>query len=66
VTFYALVLIVATVVSFAVSLVMWRLNPRWAVRRDIRQRDVHENPTPRLGGLALFSALLVATIVASQ
>lgn len=65
-TFYALVLIVAAVVSFAVSLVLWRVGTKWGIQRTIRQRDVHKNPTPRLGGLALFAALLVATLVASQ
>lgn len=65
-TFYALVLIVAAVVSYAVSLVMWRVGKRWRVYRDIRSRDVHTSPTPRLGGVALFAGLLVATAVGSQ
>ena len=64
-TYYALALIVASVVSYLVSVAAWRLGQRWAIYRDIRVRDVHRNPTPRLGGLALFSALLVATAVAS-
>lgn len=65
-TYYALALIVAAVVSYLVSVVAWRLGTKFALYRDIRVRDVHRNPTPRLGGLALFSALLVATAVASQ
>jgi len=66
VTFYALVLIVATVVSYLLSVVLWQVGTRFGVRREVRVRDVHKEPVPRLGGLALFVSLLVSTIVASQ
>ena len=65
-TYYALALITATVVSFLVSVVLWRVGRKWSVYRDIRSRDVHKTPTPRLGGLALFVSLVAATAVASQ
>ena len=65
-TFYALVLIVAAVVSFGLSVLLWQLGTRYNVRREVRARDVHKEPVPRLGGLALFVSLLVSTIVASQ
>jgi len=66
VTFYALVLITATVVSYLVSILLWRVGGKWVKQRDIRDRDVHQTPTPRLGGLALFVSMLAATAVASQ
>jgi UDP-GlcNAc:undecaprenyl-phosphate GlcNAc-1-phosphate transferase len=66
VTFYALVLIVATVVAYLVSALLWRVGGRLTSKREIRSRDVHQTPTPRLGGIALFAALLVSTAVASQ
>ena len=65
-TFYALVLIVATVVAYLVSALLWRVGGRLISKREIRSRDVHQTPTPRLGGIALFAALLVSTAVASQ
>jgi len=65
-TQYALVLIAAAVVSFVLSMVLWLVGRRFRVHREIRDRDVHTLPTPRLGGVAIFAALLIATAVATQ
>jgi UDP-GlcNAc:undecaprenyl-phosphate GlcNAc-1-phosphate transferase len=65
-TQYALVLIAASVVSFVLSVTLWRVGRRFRLHRDIRSRDVHDLPTPRLGGLAIYAALLVGTLVATQ
>lgn len=65
-TQYALVFITAAVVSFTLSTVLWLVGRRFHFHREIRDRDVHEAPTPRLGGLAIFAALLVATAIATQ
>ena len=65
-TQYALVLITAAVVSFVLSMVLWLVGKRFRVHREIRDRDVHTLPTPRLGGVAIFAALLIATGVATQ
>jgi len=65
-TQYALVLIAASVVSFVLSMVLWLVGKRFRVHREIRDRDVHTLPTPRLGGVAIFAALLTATAVATQ
>ena len=65
-TQYALVLIAAAVVSFVLSMVLWLVGKRFRVHREIRERDVHTLPTPRLGGVAIFAALLIATAVATQ
>lgn len=65
-TQYALVLITAAVVSFVLSMVLWLVGKRFRVHREIRDRDVHTLPTPRLGGVAVFAGLLVATTIATQ
>lgn len=65
-TFYALVLIVAAVVSYGLSVLLWQVGTRYGIRREVRSRDVHKEPVPRLGGLAIFVSLLVSTVVASQ
>ena len=32
----------------------------------VRQRDVHQVPTPRLGGVAMYGGLVAAMLVAAQ
>jgi UDP-GlcNAc:undecaprenyl-phosphate GlcNAc-1-phosphate transferase len=49
-----------------VSILLWKVGGKWVKQRDIRDRDVHQTPTPRLGGLALFVSMVAATVVASQ
>ncbi|GAA4738221.1 MraY family glycosyltransferase [Amnibacterium soli] len=65
-----LVALVAAVVSFLMSVVMWRVGIRYKLYPEIRARDVHTRPTPRLGGIAMYcgllSALLVAWLIASR
>ncbi len=65
-TQYALVFIIASIISFGLSMLLWQVGSRWGIYREIRERDVHSVPTPRLGGLAVFGAFLVAIAVAAQ
>jgi len=63
---YLLVLLVGAVVTYlTVPLVRW-----WAVRHhvmaEIRDRDVHDTPIPRLGGIAMFLGLGAGLVVASK
>ena len=63
---YLLVLLVGAVVTYlTVPLVRW-----WAVRHhvmaEIRDRDVHDTPIPRLGGVAMFLGLGAGLVVASK
>ena len=66
-------LIVATLISFVVSLFLTPIICRWANRRGIldpagQQRKVHAVSTPRLGGIAIviaFFAPLVPLLVFS-
>ena len=63
---YLLVALSAIAVSFLLALALWRLGVRYGWHREIRPRDVHQEPTPRLGGIAVFVGMAVATFVASQ
>ena len=61
-----LVALCGAVVSFLMSIVMWKVGIRFRLHPEIRERDVHTNPTPRLGGVAMYTGLLAALLVASQ
>jgi len=66
VIFYALVVLVAAVVTFGFAHLVLRLSHRFELYPKLRERDVHTLPTPRLGGIAMFLGIVVAFIVASQ
>ena len=61
-----LVALAGAVVSFLMSIVMWRVGIRFKLYPEIRERDVHTRPTPRLGGVAMYTGLLSALLIASQ
>ncbi|MCU1475044.1 MraY family glycosyltransferase [Amnibacterium sp.] len=61
-----LVALCAAVVTFLMSLVMWRVGVKYKLYPKIRERDVHTTPTPRLGGIAMFCGVLAALLLASQ
>ncbi len=65
-TSYFVVALVTISTSFLVALVLWRLGVKYRWHREIRPRDVHKEPTPRLGGIAVFTGLLVGVAVGSQ
>ncbi|MDQ1546571.1 MAG: UDP-GlcNAc:undecaprenyl-phosphate/decaprenyl-phosphate GlcNAc-phosphate transferase [Actinomycetota bacterium] len=60
IVFYALTVAVAAVVTWALSMVILRLSHRYRLYPKIRSRDVHTQPTPRLGGVAMFLGVVVA------
>lgn len=63
---YLLVLFVAAAVTYlSVPVVRWYA-VRWNVMAEIRDRDVHDYPIPRLGGVAMFAGFLAGMLVASQ
>lgn len=63
---YGLVALTAVAVSFLLALALWQLGVRYGWHREIRPRDVHQEPTPRLGGIAVYVGMVLATLVASQ
>ncbi|MDQ4137793.1 MAG: undecaprenyl/decaprenyl-phosphate alpha-N-acetylglucosaminyl 1-phosphate transferase, partial [Actinomycetota bacterium] len=66
IVFYALVGGTAAAVTFGLSFLIWRLSTKYRLYPAIRARDVHTNPTPRLGGIAMFFGVAAAMAVASQ
>ena len=63
---YLLCLAVAAVVTYLTTPVVRWLALSWGVMAPVRDRDVHNTPTPRMGGLAMFAGLLSALLVATQ
>jgi UDP-GlcNAc:undecaprenyl-phosphate GlcNAc-1-phosphate transferase len=64
IVFYVLTVGIAAVVTWVFSLIILRLSHRYRLYPKIRSRDVHTQPTPRLGGVAMFLGALVAVGVA--
>ncbi|MFI5061246.1 MAG: MraY family glycosyltransferase [Actinomycetales bacterium] len=56
--------LISAVITFGMSLVVYKLALRYRLYPKIRARDVHTRPTPRLGGIAMFLGILVAFGVA--
>ena len=65
-TYYAAMAVVSAVITLVLSMVVMKLGYRYRLYPEIRARDVHTRPTPRLGGVAMFAGILVAFGVASQ
>ncbi|TDD07323.1 undecaprenyl/decaprenyl-phosphate alpha-N-acetylglucosaminyl 1-phosphate transferase [Nonomuraea deserti] len=57
-------------ISAAVTYLLVPLVRRFAISigamPEVRERDVHTTPTPRLGGLAMYGGLVVGLLVASR
>ena len=64
-TSYVLVAAAAIVVTGVTSYLVLRLARRYGLAPELRERDVHKMPTPRLGGVAMFAGLLAAFGVAA-
>jgi len=63
-TLFLLLALVSALVTFGLSIVVYKLSHRYQLYPKIRERDVHTRPTPRLGGIAMFFGILVAFGVA--
>ena len=61
---FLLVAAVAALVTALCSAGVLRLSRRFQLTPEVRERDVHKQPTPRLGGIAMFIGILVALIYA--
>jgi UDP-GlcNAc:undecaprenyl-phosphate GlcNAc-1-phosphate transferase len=59
-TLFVALAVLAALVSFAGSMIVWKLGLKYRLYPKIRDRDVHTTPTPRLGGIAIFVAVLAA------
>jgi UDP-GlcNAc:undecaprenyl-phosphate GlcNAc-1-phosphate transferase len=63
---YLLCLVVAAGVTYLVTPVARRFAQAWGAMAEVRDRDVHSESTPRLGGLGMAAGLVAAMLVARQ
>ncbi|WP_199742443.1 MraY family glycosyltransferase, partial [Streptomyces triticirhizae] len=63
---YLLTLCVTAAVTYLLSGPVRKFAIAWGAMTAIRARDVHREPTPRLGGIAMFGGLCAGLLVASQ
>lgn len=61
-----LVLLAAAVITYLLTGAVRSVMVRSGKVAEIRKRDVHTQPTPRLGGVAMYSGFLGAVFLASQ
>ncbi len=64
VSFLVVALVAAGVTAIA-SYGVLRLSRRYGLAPEVRERDVHQAPTPRLGGIAMYIGILAAALVAA-
>ena len=64
--FYLLTVAVTAVATLGFTWVVWRIGMRLKLYPEIRERDVHTTPKPRVGGVAMFLGVLVAFGISSQ
>lgn len=64
-TLFVVIALISALVTFGLSIVVWKLSLKFRLYPKIRERDVHTRPTPRLGGVAMFAGILVAFAAAS-
>jgi len=63
---YLLVAGIAAATALGVAYGLLLLAQRYEWYPEIRPRDVHQTPTPRLGGIAVFAGMFAGVLVASQ
>ncbi|KJL45695.1 UDP-GlcNAc:undecaprenyl-phosphate GlcNAc-1-phosphate transferase [Microbacterium terrae] len=63
---YVFTIIFTATVTFVLAWAVWRLALKYKLYPGIRERDVHKNPTPRLGGLAMYLGVLAMFAVSAQ
>jgi UDP-GlcNAc:undecaprenyl-phosphate GlcNAc-1-phosphate transferase len=64
VRYYLLICAIACVITFASTFVLRKFAGKIS-RNELRARDVHSQPIPRIGGLAMLAGLLISLGVAS-
>ncbi|MFG3441825.1 glycosyltransferase family 4 protein [Nonomuraea sp. NPDC047897] len=63
---YLFMALVAAAVTYLLVPLVRRFAIRIGAAPEIRERDVHTTPTPRLGGLAMYGGLVAGLLVASE
>lgn len=63
---YALVFLVAAAVTYLLTVIAREVALRTGAVAGIRDRDVHDEPIPYLGGVAMFGGMVAAFLVARE
>ena len=63
---YVLTALVVAAVTYLLTPYVRRLAERIGAYTEVRDRDVHTIPTPRLGGLGMFAGIATGLLVASR
>jgi UDP-GlcNAc:undecaprenyl-phosphate/decaprenyl-phosphate GlcNAc-1-phosphate transferase len=63
---YALVFLVAAVVTYLLTVIAREVALRTGAVAGIRDRDVHDEPIPYLGGVAMLGGMVAAYVVARE
>ena len=63
---YFLVALVSAVTTFLATLGALRIARRYKLHPEVRERDSHTSPTPRIGGVGMFVGLLAGLAVAAS
>jgi UDP-GlcNAc:undecaprenyl-phosphate/decaprenyl-phosphate GlcNAc-1-phosphate transferase len=63
---YLLCLLAAAAVTYLLTPPVRALALRFGFMAEVRDRDVHDEPTPRLGGLAMAGGLVAGLLLASK
>ncbi len=63
---YFVTVILIALVTAIFSWIVWRIGLRYKLYPEIRERDVHTQPTPRLGGVAMFLGVVTAFALSTQ
>lgn len=63
---YLAVAAVAAVTTAVASFIVLHISRRYRLAPAVRERDVHETPTPRLGGIAMLLGIVAAFAIAGN
>lgn len=62
---YLFTILLTGALALSLSWAVWQLSMRFKLYPGIRERDVHTTPTPRLGGIAIFLAIVAGLLASS-
>jgi UDP-GlcNAc:undecaprenyl-phosphate/decaprenyl-phosphate GlcNAc-1-phosphate transferase len=63
---YVFTIILTAAITLVLAWAVWQLSLKYKLYPGIRERDVHKNPTPRLGGIAMFLGVCAAFAVSAH
>ena len=64
--YYVFTVILTAAATLAFTAIVWRIGLRYRLYPEIRERDVHTTPKPRIGGVAMYLGVLAAFALSSQ